>query len=199
MYFATVASLTVIPSFKSSPWMRGAPHRGFASDMVRIRVRSSVATVGRPRRRLFQVQMRRKPRRFHARTVSGFTMTTVRQSRHRRDNHTQSTRSPGVRRTRRGRDRSSTLELVSQGEDLEVQPGPRSDRRAQREEQRNDYGRHRPAAYLSRAATSMNAATMEFSLGTSCEHRTIECSVRPEIIVRWHVASYIAGTARLAR
>ena len=86
--------------------MRGAPHSGFASDIVRISVRMSAATVGRPRWRLFHVQRKRKPRRCHARIVSGFTMTTIRQSRHTRDNHTHSNRSAGVSRTRRGRDRS---------------------------------------------------------------------------------------------
>ena len=30
MYFATVAWLTSMPSFKSSPWMRGAPQSGLA-------------------------------------------------------------------------------------------------------------------------------------------------------------------------
>jgi hypothetical protein len=29
MYFATVAWLTSMPSFKSSPWIRGAPHLGW--------------------------------------------------------------------------------------------------------------------------------------------------------------------------
>ena len=41
MYFAIVASLTSIPSFNSSPWIRGAPQIGFASAMVRIRARTS--------------------------------------------------------------------------------------------------------------------------------------------------------------
>ena len=41
MYFATVAWLTSIPSFTSSPWMRGAPHSGLCSDIVRIRARAS--------------------------------------------------------------------------------------------------------------------------------------------------------------
>jgi hypothetical protein len=73
--------------------MRGAPHSGFASDIVRISVRMSAATVGRPRWRLFHVQRRRKPRRCHARIVSVFTMTTARHSRHTRDNDTHSNRS----------------------------------------------------------------------------------------------------------
>src|SRR5713101_2922581 len=44
-----------IPSFSSSPWIRGAPQRGFACAIVRISVRTSAGTLGRPmRRRLFQ-------------------------------------------------------------------------------------------------------------------------------------------------
>jgi hypothetical protein len=92
MYFATVAWDTSIPSFRSSPWIRGAPHRGFASDIVRIRVRTSGGTVGRPtRRRLFHVQNRRMPWRCQAMTVSGLTMTSAaRHSFHTRENHTHS-------------------------------------------------------------------------------------------------------------
>ena len=68
----------VDPTFKSSPWIRGAPQRGLASAMVRMSVRTSVGVVGRPRRRrLFQVHHRRTPRRCQAMTVSGFTMTVL--------------------------------------------------------------------------------------------------------------------------
>ena len=87
---------------------RGAPHSGFASDIVRIRARTSGGTPGRPRRvRLFQRQKRRKLRRCHARTVSGFTMT--RAARHPcqiRDNQTHTRRSDRVSGMRRGRARS---------------------------------------------------------------------------------------------
>src|ERR1700680_4599236 len=48
MYFATVAWLTLIPSFKSSPWMRGAPHSGLALFICRMRSRTSRSTDGRP-------------------------------------------------------------------------------------------------------------------------------------------------------
>jgi hypothetical protein len=65
---------------------------------------------GRPRRvRLFHLQKSRKPRRCHARTVSGFTMTMA--TRHPcqiRDNQTHNTRSTRVSSTRRGRVRSRT-------------------------------------------------------------------------------------------
>ena len=54
----------VEPNFSSSPSIRGAPQRGFASAMSRIRVRMLAGTVGRRRRRrLFQVHHMRKPRR----------------------------------------------------------------------------------------------------------------------------------------
>ena len=36
MYFAAVAPQMSMPSFCSSPWIRGAPQSGFASDIVRI-------------------------------------------------------------------------------------------------------------------------------------------------------------------
>jgi hypothetical protein len=109
-YFATVDWLTVMPSFCNSPWIRGAPQRGLASDMVRINAWTSAGTAGRPvRRRLFQVQNRRKPRRCQATTVSGFTRTSAaRQSGQIRENQTQSSRSAAVKRTRGRAERSKT-------------------------------------------------------------------------------------------
>ena len=51
-----------IPNSWSSPWMRGAPHSGFAMDISRINARTSAGTPGRlVRCRLFHVQNRRKP------------------------------------------------------------------------------------------------------------------------------------------
>ena len=41
---------TSIPSLSSSPWIRGAPHNGFAMLMARINWRSSSDTAGRPGR-----------------------------------------------------------------------------------------------------------------------------------------------------
>jgi hypothetical protein len=48
MYFATVARLTSMPSFKSLPWIRGAPQSGLALFICRIRSRTSRSTDGRP-------------------------------------------------------------------------------------------------------------------------------------------------------
>src|SRR5438552_4813103 len=54
MYFETVACDTVRPSFNSSPWILGAPQRGLARLIWRIRSRRSLPIAGRPhRRRLF--------------------------------------------------------------------------------------------------------------------------------------------------
>ena len=99
-----------MPSFNSSPRIRGAPQRGFAFAMVRISVRTSAGTVGRPmRRRLFQAHHRWKPRRCHAMTVSGLTMTSaVRHSVQMPESRIQSQRSTFVSRNRRGRVRCST-------------------------------------------------------------------------------------------
>ncbi len=57
MYLATVACDTGIPSFRSSPWIRGAPNRGLARVIFRMRFRTSGDTDGRPlQHRLFHVQ-----------------------------------------------------------------------------------------------------------------------------------------------
>jgi hypothetical protein len=56
--------------------MRGAPQIGFSRLILRISLRTSFDTGGRPRwpRRTFQVQNSRNPLRCHAMTVSGLTM-----------------------------------------------------------------------------------------------------------------------------
>jgi hypothetical protein len=61
------------PSFRSSPWMRGAPQSGFARLIFRMRSRASRDTSGLPGLccLLFQVQYSRNPRRCQAMTVSG--------------------------------------------------------------------------------------------------------------------------------
>jgi hypothetical protein len=156
--------------------MRGAPHRGFASDIVRIKARTSAVTVGRPRRRLFQAQTRRKPRRCHARIVSGFTMTTIRQSRHTRDNHTQSTRSAGVRRTRRGRDRSRTWSWCRRARisRCSLARDRTDERRARSNEMTTDDIDQQPTCR--EPQPSMNAATTEFSVGTAGQRADRACA-----------------------
>jgi hypothetical protein len=48
MSLETVRSEIAMPSFKSSPWMRGAPQRGFAAAILRIRAAISASRGGRP-------------------------------------------------------------------------------------------------------------------------------------------------------
>ena len=47
-YLPTVAWLMSKPSLSSSPWMRGAPHSGFAWLILQISLRISRAILGRP-------------------------------------------------------------------------------------------------------------------------------------------------------
>src|SRR5438093_882331 len=73
----TVRSATARPSFRSSPWIRGAPQSGFAVAMRVIKALISAWTAGRPPVEPPEsfVQYSRKRRRCHRRTVSGVTMT----------------------------------------------------------------------------------------------------------------------------
>ena len=82
------------PSFKSSPWIRGAPHRVFSRDIRRTRSRISLDTGGRPGfpRCDFHVQKSLNPLRCQPMTVSGLTITRAwRQPGHRQDRMTQKT------------------------------------------------------------------------------------------------------------
>ena len=82
------------PSFKSSPWILGAPHRVFSRDIRRTRWRISLDTGGRPGflRRDFHVQKSLNPLRCQPMTVSGLTITRAwRQPGHRQDRMTQTT------------------------------------------------------------------------------------------------------------
>jgi hypothetical protein len=59
---ATLVWPMSMPSLRSSPWMRGAPHNGLAMLISRISRRISNGTVGRPQRcRDFQRQYNLKP------------------------------------------------------------------------------------------------------------------------------------------
>jgi hypothetical protein len=73
----TVRSATARPSFRISPWMRGAPQRGFTAAMRVTRALISALTGGRPPvgRPESRVQYSRKRRRCHRRTVAGVTIT----------------------------------------------------------------------------------------------------------------------------
>src|SRR5215467_14390066 len=99
MYLLTLLSAVLMPSLSSSPWIRGAPQRGFSRHILRIRSRTSHEMRGRPGRprRTFRVQKRRNAARCQATTVSGLTMASVeRQSHQRRERQIQNRRSPEV-------------------------------------------------------------------------------------------------------
>src|SRR5437899_1597336 len=73
----TVRSATSMPCFRSSPWILGAPHRGFATAICVTRALICALTGGRPTagRPESLVQYSRKRCRCHRRTVSAVTMT----------------------------------------------------------------------------------------------------------------------------
>src|ERR1019366_3568539 len=48
MYLATLGCATSNPSLRTSPWRRGAPHRGFSMLICRINARSPASICGRP-------------------------------------------------------------------------------------------------------------------------------------------------------
>jgi hypothetical protein len=93
----TVRSPISMPSVRSSPWILGAPHRGFAAAIRVTRPLIAALMGGRPRmcRPGGVAQGSRKRRRPHRSTVSGATITRV--SRHpvqTLDSTTQKSRSP---------------------------------------------------------------------------------------------------------
>jgi len=99
--------IDVNPSFNNSPWIRGAPQSGFATPISRTSRRISPPAWGRPPRgRDRRVQYHAKPRRCHATTVAGRTITkAVFQSRHAARSPIQNSRSDqcmmGLGRVRR--------------------------------------------------------------------------------------------------
>jgi len=75
----TVRSETSIPSLRSSPWTRGAPHSGFEFAIFRINSRISRSVPGRPGPLEWDRRVQQEAKRFrcHRRTVSGLTMRSV--------------------------------------------------------------------------------------------------------------------------
>src|SRR4029450_433897 len=73
----TVRSASSMPSFRSSPWIRGAPHKGFIAAIFLTRATISALIGGRPTRGRPEslVQCSRKRRRCHRGTVSGVTIS----------------------------------------------------------------------------------------------------------------------------
>jgi hypothetical protein len=92
----TVRSEMLMPSFRSSPCTRGAPHRMLAFAILRMSSRISRSFPGRPGRLLRdrRVQYAANLFRCQRTTVSGFTMTNVSLQRDQaRDKSSQKTRS----------------------------------------------------------------------------------------------------------
>jgi len=105
MYRDTVACETSNPSFSSSPWIRGAPHKKFSLLIRTISARTSLLILGRPpRQRPYEpdTQIAHKPRRRQRKTVAGCTMNRLRcQLAHQRDRNTQNSRSLARKHGRR--------------------------------------------------------------------------------------------------
>src|SRR5215469_8521122 len=103
--------------------MRGAPHSGFSRLMVRINVRTSLGTAGRPGLpcRTFRAQNNRKPFRCQPMTVDALT-TKILDCQSFQTAHSQahSNRSAGVSFGRLT-ERCRTPSLMAECEDLELQ------------------------------------------------------------------------------
>src|SRR3972149_3780651 len=81
IYLATLVCPISMPSLSSSPWIRGAPHRGLAMLLSRISRQISGGTVGLPpRRRDFQRQYDLKPARCQQTMVFGLTIANASQT-----------------------------------------------------------------------------------------------------------------------
>ena len=74
IYFATVFSQTLNPSFSSSPWIRCADHVGFSLCIFRISFMSPQSILGLPTLRDFLLQYSLKPFLCQPITVGGFTI-----------------------------------------------------------------------------------------------------------------------------
>src|SRR3984893_15382100 len=78
IYLATLVCPTSMPSFRSSPWILGAPHNGLAPLIWRISWRISTVTAGRPQRCFdFHRQYDLNPPQCQRITVSGRTIATA--------------------------------------------------------------------------------------------------------------------------
>jgi hypothetical protein len=157
-----------MPSFNSSPWIRGAPQSVLASEIVRISARTSADTVGRPtRRRLFHVQKQAE-----ALTMPGddsFRFDDDECGSPSGQRAGQPRPKPPVRRRQPQPVRScpiQDLELVPQGEQFKLQCGARPKPTSERYDQRGEDGNHRHGAYPGTTRTSMVATRTAFSVAT---------------------------------
>jgi hypothetical protein len=126
MYLRTVSSATTIPSFSSSPAMRGAPHPELARDIRRMSCLTSTGIAGRPGfcLRLSLAQCSLHLRRCHLMTAAGCTKTSASCQPHQGGE-------PGpeeaIGRLEAGLGGRPLVdgELVAQGQDLELYGAPR--------------------------------------------------------------------------
>ena len=136
-----------------------------------VRERLTPRAAGRCARRLFQVQNKRKPRRCHARTVSGFTICTAeRQPRHERESHAHSIRSTVVKRTRGRRDRCTTASWcrsarISRCSDARDRTRNRSEWSSETTTDATTGG------YRRTPATSIDSRCTMFTVGTALSRR----------------------------
>jgi len=102
LYWATVRGETRYPSLANSPQIMSSPQVALSRHMRRMRLRRSMSTRGRPRRRHdLHRQSSRQPARCHRTTVSGrTTRTTVSRSRNRPARGANNHRSKSRRRGR---------------------------------------------------------------------------------------------------
>src|SRR5215471_17028009 len=144
MYLLTEDSEIWIPSLRSSLWILGAPLPTLSRLRVRMRSRVSVGTRGRPGCpcRTFQVQYQRKPRRCQSMTVSGFTIQEC-----------LTPSGPELRQTdpetsiygfqfRFGSLSLKHNDLVSQGEDLDLEIGPSLEIQTKGSQERKQHREH---------------------------------------------------------
>ena len=181
MYFATVACETSIPTFKSSPWIRGAPQRGLASAMVRMSVRTSVGVVDRPTTPTLpgrpQADASSMPGndglRLHDDKCCAPSGPPPREC------HPQ----PPIRPRESHSVRSGALQhvqLMPQGEEFQLERDSRMRRRAECRQQRAEHRSHGPVGYPVQAATSTAATRTNFSVGTGLiggRYRTRTCDL----------------------
>ena len=171
----TVRSATAIPSFMSSPWIRGAPHKGFIAAIFLTRAAISALMDGRPSRGRPEslVQCSRKRRRCHRRTVSGVTMRRGRlHPAHTRDSQTQKSRSLRAQ-PRPARRPLVHGELLAQGEVLQGELALAA--AEEREESKQTFSGSCQAIFLGRCRSCCRAIVAKWycsSYGTWRSHRT---------------------------
>jgi hypothetical protein len=162
-----VRSATSIPSCRSSPWIRGAPHSGLAAAIFRTRAMMSALTGGRPTvgRPESLAQCSRKRRRCQRGTVSGVTITSDRL------HPAQTLASPtqkGRRRTKFGPRHRPPVdgELVPQGQVLDCELAVATEEEGEKPKQVEQEGDHELRLCPVRGERSITCPLADFWRGT---------------------------------